>query len=497
MYKLIFSLSFLSSLGYGVGFLNQVLIANKFGASSELDLYLVALSVINIGWFFSGPISEVSIPIFFNKIQKNKILGGDYFSKVINNILIFSFLMSLIIYMFLPEIYSYMFPHKKLEYRNFEIIVILLIPIIFLSAVNHYLQGVLNSLGVFISQSLGKIITSVISMIILLFYFDYFGIKAIVFGLEIGLFIFAIIQLFLLKNLKIKYTLSINFLLGKDFYNNLSSMSFTYFLSAILPVIEKIIFLGFGVGFISSYNYAFLLLQVPLQIITTSVVAVAWTRFMDSLHKKNNDEALKELFDLSLNAFIIGSFIALFVFFFRKESVYLIFFSGKFDEIPLIQTSHILAYLIWSLPFFVINSLLSRALISLGKVKNVVIGNLINIISSTLILYTAYITHLSNLAISVLIIVQLLITFYYLFQYKNCYDKKYLFSVNFKFLLLSILLVLVVSYIIYLIFYNHVFVINSNKYILTFELLTYSIPFMIFTYSVIWLKTFFYRKIDC
>ena len=102
--------------------------------------------------------------------------------------------------------------------------------------------------------------------------------------------------------------------MDKGFYRGVIALSITYFGTAILPVFEKIIFLVFGVGFISSYNYAFLLLQVPLQVISAGVIAVAWTGFMESLRENNHDDALDGLYDLSLNAFIVSCFVAMCIF---------------------------------------------------------------------------------------------------------------------------------------------------------------------------------------
>jgi peptidoglycan biosynthesis protein MviN/MurJ (putative lipid II flippase) len=99
--KLVFSLSSLSLVGYTIGLLNQIIIASNFGTSAKLDIYLLALAVVNFGWFFIGPINKISIPDFFNNTKESNQKGSLYFSRVLNIILLISLTISLLMYTFL------------------------------------------------------------------------------------------------------------------------------------------------------------------------------------------------------------------------------------------------------------------------------------------------------------------------------------------------------------------------------------------------------------
>jgi len=483
-----FSLSSLSLVGYGIGFLNQVLIANRFGSSAELDLYLIALSVVNIGWFFSGPISEVTIPQFFDKAKLNISSGSLYFSQILNNIFIFSFLSSCMIYTLLPFIFYHINSENVFSYVVFEDVVVSLVPIILLCAVNHFFQGVLNSLSVFIAQSVGKIITAIISMIILIMYFDLLGIQAIIYGLEVGLFTFVIIQFILIRRLGVKYVLFTSPFLGKRFYKATGALSLTYFGTALLPVFEKIIFLIFGIGFISSYNYAFLLLQVALQVISAGVIAVAWTSFMESLRNNNNDSALDGLYNLSLNAFIVSFFVAMFIFFSSKEFVYIVFYSGNFDEDSLYLTSKLLKLLIWSLPFFIVNALLSRALVTINGVRAVVVGNLISILFTFTLLFLAYQYESYIFAVTVPVIIQILLAIYYISQYRNSYKNKNIFHIKFVKTFVSLILIILFFGGFSLLFEMNIFILGKPKSELLIFLIYSSLIYIASAFIVIAIK---------
>ena len=116
MIKLVFSLSSLSLVGYTIGLLNQIIIANKFGTSAELDIYLLALAVVNFGWFFIGPINEISIPDFFKNTKESNQKGSLYFSRVLNIILLISLTISLLMYTFLAQIFEYISKNIDINY---------------------------------------------------------------------------------------------------------------------------------------------------------------------------------------------------------------------------------------------------------------------------------------------------------------------------------------------------------------------------------------------
>jgi putative peptidoglycan lipid II flippase len=419
--RLLFSLSSLSFVGYAIGFVNQIIIANKFGTSAELDIYLLALSVVNFGWFFIGPINEISIPNFFQQAKNSTQAGSEYFSKVLNIILVFSAILSILIYVLLPTIFQYVSSGVNIDYNQFQENVLFLLPIIFLTAITQFFQAILNSMSKYIAQSIGKVVTASISVIFLLLFFDYLGIKAIIFAMELGLVVLSLLQFYFIFKLNIHYKPFGGIIGDKTYYKHMLALSFTYLLSAIQLVYERFVFISFGDGVLSSYNYSQALLQVPQMIVVTGVVAIVWTNFMNKIYENDIDRGLDELFIIAFNSFIIAMFVAVTISIFSKEIVYILFYRGEFDMHSLEKTSYILYVLIYAFPFLVFSSVIGRALVALKKIKILLKINISTSIVLILLLFISYKLENMLLSLFVIVLVHFLVVLYKL----NIYSKFY------------------------------------------------------------------------
>ena len=483
MFKLIFSLSSLSFVGYAIGFINQTIIAKRFGTSAELDTYLFALSVVNFGWLFIGPVNEISIPIFFKEYKLANENGSIYFSRVLNVILLLSIIMSFLIYVFLPFIFSYVSSGTNIEYIQFRKNILILLPIIFLTAITQYFQVVLNSMNKYIAQSIGKIVTAAISVIFLLFTFDGLGIKAIIFGMEFGLITLSLLQFYFIFKHKIYYQPFSGVLIDKLFYKNIIALLLTYLLSALQLVYEKFVFMSFGNGVLSSYNYSQALYQIPQMIVTTGVLAIVSTNFMNKIHENEIDEGLNKLYDIAINSFIIAMFAAITISIFSKEIVYILFFRGNFTYESINQTSDILFLVIFALPFLVISSILGRVLVILKKIRIQIWINVFTAVTSILFLFLSFFTKNKTLGIISIIPINLILVIYILIIYKSFYieikNKK---SIINKTLYVKVLFLFL--YTLALLFYKFYLNINIglNKLIVLKELI---FVFIIFSLSII------------
>ena len=480
MFKLIFSLSSLSFVGYAIGFINQTIIAKRFGTSAELDSYLIALSVVNFGWLFIGPVNEISIPNFFKESKLSNENGSIYFSRVLNIILLFSIITSFLIYFFLPFIFSHVSSGSKIEYIQFKINILILLPIIFLTAITQYFQVVLNSMSKYIAQSIGKIVTATISVIFLLLTFDVLGIKAIIFGMEFGLITLSLLQFYFIFKHKIYYQPFSGVLIDKLFYKNIIALLLTYLLSALQLVYEKFVFMSFGNGVLSSYNYSQALYQIPQMIVTTGVLAIVSTDFMNKIHENEIDDGLNKLYDIAINSFNIAMLVAITISIYSKEIVYILFFRGNFNIDSFEKTSSILCLLIFALPFLVLGSILGRALVALKKVKILTWINIFSSVTSIFFLYFSYINKNITFGILSIILVHLIVVIYKIIKYQSFYlesnIKSNIFNLNFikRFFILLFYCIILLS-----LKYFLDISINVNKLVLIKELLFAGLIFSI------------------
>lgn len=428
MLKLVFSLSSLSLIGYFIGFLNQIVIANKFGTSSELDMYLLALSIVNFGWFFVGALNETAIPPFFNRYKDSFLGGSVFFSQILNLLLLLSLLSMSIIYFGLDFIYMHFVDNGEMgDYGEFSQYVNLLLPVILLTVMTQFLQAVLNSLHKFIAQSIGKIVTASFTLFFMLFFIDILEIKAILFGLEIGLVALMLLQFALIHREDVHYRMFNGFLRDKKFYLDSVMLIFTFSVSAFQIFFERFVFVSFGDGALSSFNYASALIQVPQYIVISGIVAISWTKFMTYYNANENEKGLVNLGFIAFMSFFSSALLAAFINVYSKEIIYILFFRGEFSYESLEKASFIVKYLALSLPFIVVGNLLGRAFSTMRMIKIMAKINLFSALMSAVILAFAYSHQIMLVAALTPFLVHLVIVGYKIYLYEKMFSCKYIF----------------------------------------------------------------------
>jgi putative peptidoglycan lipid II flippase len=297
----------------------------------------------------------------------------------------------------------------------------MLLPIILLTSVSQFFQVVLNSLSKYIAQSIGKIVTSFISVVLLLLLMDFCGLRAVVLGLEFGLVVLILLQYIIITKSRISYFPRAGFILDNSFYRNTIWLSLTYLITAIQLVYEKFVFLSFGNGVLSSYNYSQALFQIPQMIIVSGVLAIVSTNFMKNILDDEINSGLDNLYKIAFNSFIISAFVAVSISIFSEEIVFILFFRGKFNYNSFIQTVSILRILIFAFPLLVIGSVLGRALVALKKFNQLTIINLFNSIFLIISLYISYLFQNLIFCVSTIIFIHFVIVCYKLKIYESLY----------------------------------------------------------------------------
>jgi putative peptidoglycan lipid II flippase len=241
--------------------------------------------------------------------------------------------------------------------------------------------------------------------------------------------------------------------------------------------------MSFGNGVLSSYNYSQALYQIPQMIVTTGVLAIVSTNFMNKIHENEIDDGLNKLYDIAINSFIVAMFAAITISIFSKEIVYILFFRGNFTYESINQTSDILYLLIFALPFLVVGSILGRVLVVLKKIRIQTWINVFTAITSILFLFISFLSKNKTLGIISVILVHSIIVIYKLIIYKNfyieiCNKKSFINKSFYKKLLLMFI------YTLALLFLKNLFQINIglNKLNVLKELM---LVFLLFSLSLI------------
>ncbi|MDD5144780.1 MAG: murein biosynthesis integral membrane protein MurJ [Candidatus Pacebacteria bacterium] len=196
-----------------LGFLRDRLLASRFGAGNELDVYYAAFRIPD---FISmvlimGSISAAVVPIFSSHLIKSREEAWNFFSNLLNLILLFSVLISAVLFIFTPQLMNLITPGFSGEKKD---LVVLLTRIMFLSPIilgtSNIITSVLQVFRRFLITSLAPIMYNVGIISGILFFAPRMGIVGLAWGVVLGAALHFLIQLPVLFKVgfKIKKVLS-------------------------------------------------------------------------------------------------------------------------------------------------------------------------------------------------------------------------------------------------------------------------------------------------
>lgn len=181
-----------------LGLLRDRLLAGRFGAGDELDMYYAAFRipdfVFNI--LIIGAVSAAFIPVFASMWERSQKDAWQVSNGVLNLFLSFLIFLSIILILFCPLLISIIAPGFEGEKKE---ITVALTRIMFLSpiflAVSNILSGILQSFRRFLVYSLAPIMYNIGIIIGILFFVPKFGIYGLAWGVVLGAFLHMIIQI--------------------------------------------------------------------------------------------------------------------------------------------------------------------------------------------------------------------------------------------------------------------------------------------------------------
>lgn len=289
----------LTAIGYGVGFLTQVIIAHFFGVGKALDAYVVAAIVPEIIFGVTNTLFLTSFVVLFPKYLKEH---GEEKGKQLVNVL-FSYgivtlcIISILLFFLAPLLTKIIAPGFTSEQQTLVIkllkIVVFSIPFLGLSSL---FTGMLTHKHNFFSS---KIVRSVISggiITAIILSYEYVGVLSIALGSVGGIMLAVSLQYLSLK--KEKYSLLITFNKNGYYLKELIMLSWPLMITSLLyygnRVIGNMIISALSEGAVSTVNYAFLIINVPLILISVSM----GTTLLPYLTKESTAENQQQLLGL-------------------------------------------------------------------------------------------------------------------------------------------------------------------------------------------------------
>jgi putative peptidoglycan lipid II flippase len=347
-------------------------LAGTFGAGPELDMYYAAFRIPDLifNLLVLGALSAGFIPVFTKIIKdmkcNDKFCYTDSPNKeaweLANNVLNVVVLVLLGISLFgitlAPLVTHFIVPGFSGEEKN---ITIILTRIMFLSpiflAISGVLGGILQSFKRFLIFSLAPIMYNVGIIIGAIFFVPHMGLYGLAWGVVLGAFLHAIIQIPTVRSLGFRYKLFIKFCDQnlRQIMKMMIPRTLSLAISQINLVVITIIASSLPGGALSAFNFANNLQSFPVGIFGISFAVAAFPALAEYAF---NEKKLIENFSRTVRQilfFVIPSTALLIIL--RAQIIRVVLGSGQFDWQATVLTMD-------SLGFFAI-SLFAQALIPL------------------------------------------------------------------------------------------------------------------------------------
>jgi len=181
-----------------LGILRDRLLAGKFGAGDELDVYYAAFRIPDFVSmvFIMGAISAAVIPIFSEYLTRDKKEAWKFLSNLFNLILFILIIVCAVLIVFTPQLVNLITPGFSEEKRE---LVSLLTRIMFLSPIilgtSNIIASVLQVFRRFLVTSLSPVMYNLGIILGILFFVPRMGIQGLAWGVALGAFLHFLIQI--------------------------------------------------------------------------------------------------------------------------------------------------------------------------------------------------------------------------------------------------------------------------------------------------------------
>ncbi len=443
-----------------IGFLKDIIIANKFGINFQTDAFYTVFKLSNMlrKIFAEGAFSYVFIPILGKyKEKKNKkkikeLISSTYF--ILFFILTIISIISIIYSKNIIYITSSGFIKNNLKFKIINKLLKITFPYIILISLTSYISSILNIWNIFLIPNFSPIILNLTIIFFSIFINKYF--KLPILSLSWSVIIGGILQL-LFQKINIK-NIPINIKFNNlNIYNKGVNKIFKNILPVILgisihqisQIINNIISSYFKPGLISWIYYADRLIELPISILGNIISNILISKLSKNFNNKNKKKCNK-LINKYLKIILLFSIpISILIIYTSKILITTLFKYGKFNFIDVIMTSKILiAYSIGIISSLIIKILTlcfyctyNNNIINKIAILTLFTNQILNIITIKLFKH-------SGLALSLSLISYInIFILYWQLKKKNILNYKYKWNIFFlKILISSIMMIISLKY---------------------------------------------------
>lgn len=411
------------------GYIREFLIAVKFGATRESDIFKIASTMPTVLFScIAAALVTAFIPVFAG-IKRDRQKADEFFNNILNIILLICTMLAIIGIIFSPQL-TYLFASgfKGKDFYTTVYMTRILMPSIIFLGISGLYSGYLQSYDIFLQPTIAAVVANVVIILGIILFYKY-GIISAIIATFLGAVAQAYTQRPFMKGYKYKFHLNfkdknvirmlklavptiistavsqINLMVGRNFASNLSA------------------------GSISIYDYAYKINSIINLVFITSITTVLYPSLTEKYATEKYDE-FKEMILKSINLIIIVAVpFILGVFALSTPVIMLLLEHGKFDRNATIATSLCLKYISFSALGYSLIDIFSRIFYSTKDTVTPMINGFVNVGINVALIFIlvprfqikglALSTTLSTLIISTIMFIQIIRKIKYKRYYKN------------------------------------------------------------------------------
>ena len=358
-----------------LGLIRDRLLAGKFGAGPELDIYFASFRIPDLVYnvLFAGGIVVVFIPIFSEYFLKNKAEAWKMANYVLNIFLLALILICLILFIFTPSLIDFLVPGFSSADKA---LTVTLTRIMFLSplfiGLSSIFSGILHYFHRFLIYSLAPIFYNMGIIFGILFLTKDFGILGVGMGVILGAFLHMAVQIPSAISCGFKYRplFDLKYPAIKKIFILIIPRTLAAATSQINFIVITIIASTLSAGSITIFNFSNNLRLFPVGLIGVSFAIAAFPSLSKKWAAKQRNEFCENFSHIFRQILFLAIPISLLMFLLRAQLVRIILGTGNFSWEDTILTAACLGIYCFGVFAQCLIPLILRAFFSFQDTKN-------------------------------------------------------------------------------------------------------------------------------
>ncbi len=357
-----------------LGLIREWLLADRFGAGLQLDIYLTAFRIPDFIYniFIVGGIVVAFLPLFSEHFNKDEKKAWQFTNNLINVLLLILVLICFLLFLIAPQILTIIAPGFSAEARSECVVLtrLMLLSPIFLGLSNIF-SGILQHFNHFFSYALCPVFYNLSIIFGILFLSSRFGVLGIAIGVVIGALLHLLVQLPAAVNSGFKYESVFN-PKDPDLIRVLRLMLprvFGVAAQQINLIVMVVIASTLAEGSIAIFNFANNIQYLPVGVIGVSFATAAFPQFTRLQARGETKEFVNRFKAIFKKIFYLIIPVSLLMFVFRGLIVNIILKHGSFSQMSAQLTSDSLAIFCLSLWAAALMPLMFRAFFAFQDTK--------------------------------------------------------------------------------------------------------------------------------